>query len=158
MDIALAIAVGLIGYGYMKTSESTKDVNGEEVKENYVMKNRESTKRRMAGTNPGNDEEVAYAADDFQSRKSVYTIPKFVSPNAPDPGWQNHPIDKMTNPSLIKPAFYENLQHFTSEAWDTWDGAIALRNPNESFRGDHSEIGTVRLTIPKSHTKQPFAF
>lgn len=157
MELALTAAALFVGYGYAKSAEGMRDKDNDIVDENYVPKYRGSTNRRMAGNQPMTDEEVAQAYDDFQSRKSAYTVPKFVSFNVPDPGYQAHPIDRMIDPTKIKGKFYENLQHFTSESFETYDTSIGQREPNKSYRGDFSEIGTVRMRFPAPRAKQPFA-
>lgn len=153
----LLLGAALLGYGYASSASKMTDENNETVNENHVQKYRHSTNRRVGGVRPRTDDGVAYAFDDFSSRRSVYDIPKFVTPNAPDPGWQRHVFDEGVDVDRFRTNFSENLQHHTSQSWDTWDSAMAYRNPNESFRGNFSEIGTVRTSIPRPYVRQPFA-
>lgn len=152
----LLLGAALMGYGYASSKQKMVDQNNTEINENYVRKYRQSTNRRIGGNRPHTDDGVAYAYEDHASTQSMYTIPKFVSPNAPDPGWQKHAFDYGVNPRKLRDDFDANLQHHTTQSWDTWDGPMAWRNPNESFRGNFSEIGTVRTSVPRPYVRQPF--
>ena len=155
---ALAIVGALfLGYGYRKSSQAMKDLEDQKVKENYTPKYKKSVERRTAGTRPYTYQDTEYAYDDHASNTNVNNRPAFLHYRTPDPAYQRQQFGEEREVTALNPNFHDDLQHFTNEHWDTWSGPMALRNPNESYRGDFSEIGNARLYRPPRFSRQPFA-
>jgi hypothetical protein len=157
MELLLTAGALFVGYGYSKSAEAMKDLDSRKVKENYVPRFKKSVNRRTGGYTPYTANETEWAWDDHASDTSFFQQPKPVQFLSPDPGYQRRPYEFVDQPERLNANFYRDLQHFTNESWDTWDGVMALKNPNESYRGEFSELGNTRAYVPPRHARQAFA-
>lgn len=157
---SLALAAALfVGYGYAKSAAAMKDLDDNVIKENHTLKHKASVRRRVEGYHPMTYEQTEKAADDFASDAYTHaeSQPIFVRFNAPESAWQRTTFGTSDQPTRMNPHYYRDLQHFSTEAFMGYNDVMALKNPNESYRGNFSEIGNMRAYRPARNVAQPFA-
>lgn len=156
---ALGLAAALfLGYGYAKTAAAMKDQDDTVIKENNVLKHRDSVRRRVEGYHPFTYEQTEKAADDFASNEPHEDRqPHYSRYIAPEPAWQRTVFTTADQPERMNPNYYRDIQYNAEAHWDCFNDVMALKTPNESYRGNFSEIGNMRAFRPARNVSQPFA-